>query len=464
MSETRVKFYRGTHGMGIVISVTYDSDRIIFDFGAPFTPLAQVYDGIVRQRETNRVKDAVLLGRIPEVGGVFARRNLQDLSLESYEDSPYHTAIFICHLHLDHMSEIDKVHPAIPVYIHEDGLKLQKTLEEIGWEKHYRDYSAFRHHETIEVGRIKVTPFFSDHPCPGSSGFLIETPDSVICYSGDIRFHGTQAEKAWKEIEEVSRKKIDLLIVDSTTTSPSEFLRDEALEQQYRIPGRDYLPGSLRVQDIYDGIEEQLKDFAGLGVVNCYPRDVRMLAELKQLAENIDRTMVFEPAYACILYKCLGIKSAVIWPDNDETHPYHEKLKREFPEVTAEQIVSHPENYLLQNSYRNILSLIDLDGLQGRYYHLLGEPLVEGMKEYGIMQNMIARLGWQFRSFINLYSFSHAYPNHLAELIRVINAKTVVAVHSKHPENLNPVNSEQFFPREGCQYVLKDGRLSESGK
>ena len=460
MSETKVKFYRGTRGMGIVISVTYGNDRIIFDFGAPFTPLAQVYDGIVRVREINRVKDAVLLGRIPEVPYVFARKDLQDLKLEPYEDSPYNTAIFICHLHLDHMSEIDKVHPAVPVYIHEEGLKLQKILEEIGWERHYRDYSPFSYHETIEVGKIRVTPFFSDHPCPGSSGFLIETPDSTIFYSGDIRFHGTRAKEAFAEIEEVGKRKIDLLIVDATTTSPSEFIHDEKDEELLRQPSRQLLPGCISVQDIYDEIAGELTGFEGLGVVNCYPRDVRMLAELKQLAESIGRTMVYEPAYAYILYKCLGIKSTVSWPDTDEQYPYHEILKKEFDKVSPEEIKADPDKYLLQNSYRNILSLIDFDSLPGKYYHLLGEPLVEGMKEYGIMKNMVAKLNWSFRSFINLYSFSHAYPNHLAELIRIIDAATVVAVHSKHPENLNPLNSEQFFPEEGAEYVLKGGRLN----
>ena len=79
MSNTKVKFYRGTHGMGIVISITYGKDRIIFDFGAPFTPLAQVYDGTLKPRYENRVKDAVLLERIPSVEGVFSRHDLQDL-------------------------------------------------------------------------------------------------------------------------------------------------------------------------------------------------------------------------------------------------------------------------------------------------------------------------------------------------------------------------------------------------
>ena len=65
MNKTTVNIYRGTHGMGVVIAISFNKDRVILDFGAPFTPLSQVYDGEVRARQANRVKDALLLERIP---------------------------------------------------------------------------------------------------------------------------------------------------------------------------------------------------------------------------------------------------------------------------------------------------------------------------------------------------------------------------------------------------------------
>lgn len=461
MNKTKVKFYRGTKGMGVVISVSYNNDRIIFDFGAPFTPLSEIYDGEVKVRNQNRVKDAILLGRIPNVDGVFKKEDLKDLDTISYEDSDFNTAIFICHLHLDHMSEIDKVHPDIPVYIHSQGLKMQELIDEMEDNKIYRTYNPFEYEQTINVGSIKVTPYFSDHPCAGSASFLIETKDQTILYSGDIRYHGTNRDKAFKVIEELNKKDIDLLIIDSTTTSPAEFDRNKNYDE-FNKPSKDYLFDSISEQDIYDSIYHNLNNYNGIGVFNMYPRDINMLKNMYELGVKLNRKTVFEPYYANILYNLTNIKSAIIIPNTKHNNEYINKLKDICEVIDINDIKNNPQNYLLQNSYQNILTLIDLDGINGKYYHLLGEPLVKGTKEYNIMTNFIDKLNWNFETFINLYSFSHAYPNHLSYVVKSINAKSVVAVHSKNPENLNPVNSKQFFPIEGVEYSLVNGELKEN--
>jgi len=461
MNNTKVKFYRGCHGMGIVISVAYENDRVIFDFGAPFSPLSEIYDGEVKPRIENRVKDAIVLGRIPPVDGVFSKKDLKDLDVISYEDSKYNTAILICHLHLDHMSEIDKVDKHIPVYIHSKGLEMLNLLDSMDNNNIYRTYNSFEYEQSFYVGCIKITPYFSDHPCAGSASFLIETPDQTVLYSGDIRYHGNNRDKAFEIIEKLGQKDIDLLIVDSTTTSPSEFDRYNNNLEDFKIPSKDYLFNSISEQDIYDGIYEDLKGFDGIGVFNQYPRDLNMLMSMHELGIKLNRTTVFEPYYANILYKLTGIIPNIIIPDIEPKNAYIEELKNICPVISLEDIRKQPNKFLLQNSYQQILNLVDLDGVKGKYYHLLGEPLVKGTKEFSIMCNFVEKLKWKFETFINLYSFSHAYPNHLAYVVKTINAKTVVAVHSKNPENLNPVNSIQFFPEEGITYNLINGKLKE---
>lgn len=456
MDQTIVNFYRGTMGMGIVISVSYGMDRILLDFGAPFTPMSEIYDGIVLKRNRNKVKDALLLGRIPEVPGVFSKDDLQGFPLQAYEESDCNTAVFICHLHLDHMSEIDKLAKKIPVYIHEDGIRLYDALHVTDPDSEYRICQPFHYHQEIRIGQISLTPYYSDHPCPGASGFLIRTPDSTIYYSGDIRFHGVNSDRAFAELELLEKENIDLLIVDATTTSPSEAVYDP---EKYRQPGKDLYPGCISEQDIYEQIFDILDKKGGLAVFNCYNRDTEMMKHLCKLSERLERTIVFEPESAYILKQMSGIEVPMIELKNQNSPAYQREMKQE--RIAAETIRKNPGNYLLQNSYANILTLTDFDGIKGEYFHLFGEPLVEGTKTWKIMTNVVDKLGWHFHSFSNLYSFSHAYPNQLAYLIERINAKSVVAVHSKHPEKLNPVNSRQYFPMEGKDYILKDGSLLE---
>ena len=457
MSDTRVKFYKGTHGMGIVISVTYENDRIIFDFGAPFEPENEIYDGYVLKREENRVKDALLLGKIPMVPGVFKKKDLKDIELVSSEESDINTAVFINHLHLDHCSEMDKVDPQIPVYIHSDGIKLQKCLEAIGEETHRREYQPYLYHDIIHVGQISVQPFFSDHPCPGASGFLITTPDSTIYYSGDIRFHGMNSQKAFEDLYKVAENNIDLLIVDSTTTSASEFNLNvtDTAENSSNDQTQSYVTEEM----IYNSIYAKHKKDDRLIVVNEYNRDVDMMLHIYQLAQYLSRKAVFEASYAYILYQLKGVKVCILNDGKTAENSYLRECAAEFEFVDTEEIRKHPENYILQNSYENILNLIDLDSVRASYYHLFGEPLVPQDKHYKIMRNMVEKLGWEFVTYSNLYSFSHAYPNHLSYMVERIQAKSVVAVHSKHPENLVVRNSHHILPTDGDEYLLKNGEL-----
>lgn len=453
MDKTKLTFYRGTAGMGVVISVSYGIDRIIFDFGAPFDPKNEVYDKTVRRRVKRAAFDSLVLGKIPPVPGVFSRDVLNGRDLKSSEDSDLNTAIFICHLHLDHMSEIDKVDPRIPVYIHEDGLQLLECLQKAKREPVRRDFSGFRYHETIRIGKISLTPYYSDHPCPGSSSFLIETPDQNILYSGDIRFHGCHSERAFEELSALSEKKIDLLIVDATTTSPAEFSFDEKLKEAYEAPSRKLLDGSVCEADIYRDIADILKDDQKTAVFNQYERDVEMMVRMCETAKKLKRTIVFEPMFACILYRMKGMRTAVLEDADDESFEEIASL----PRVSLSEIQKKKEGYLLQNSFENILDLSRL--APGHYFHLFGEPLTDSDPDYQLMRRLLDETGWSFHSYANLYSFSHTYPNQLAYYIQEINAKGVVAVHSRHPEKLNPVSSRQYFPEQGREYILENGEL-----
>ncbi len=461
MSKTNVTFYRGCHGMGICIMVSCGKDRVIFDFGAPFEPFTDVYDGTILKRNKHRIYDAIVLGKACKIDGIYPQKDIYELDVIPYEQSDYNTGILVCHLHLDHMSEIDKVHPDVPVYIHEDGLKLNQIIDEMEENGNYRSYSPFRYDESFNIGSIKITPFFSDHTCIGSASFLIETEDARIIYSGDIRYHGVNNEKAYKEIERFKDENIDLLIVDSTTTSPSEFIYKEELKDRYLSPNKDILPGYVTEQDLYDDIISSLDGFDGLGVINMFPRDISMLKNIYGCAVSLNREAVFEPYYANILYKLTGIAPSVIYRPMDLKKPCFDELTKACKQVSYDDIKNEPHKYLIQNSYKRILDLIEYDGIDGKYFHLMGEPLVEGTKDYKVMLNFVNKLKWEFKTYINLYSFSHAYPNHLAYVVDTINAKTVVAVHSKHPENLNPCRSIQFFPVEGMEYTLDNGELKE---
>ena len=460
MNKTIVNVYRGTCGMGVTVSITYDQTRVIFDFGAPFTPLSNVYDGEVRRRQENSIKDALLLKRALMIPGIYNRKDLKDLTLLPYEESDLHTVFFISHLHLDHMSEIDKIAKEIDVYLHKDGIKLLNVLNENAETKTYRECIGFDYKEKIRIGEIEIEPLFSDHPCPGASMFLITTPDTKICYSGDIRFHGCRYNRAFEEVKQLRKEKIDLLLLDATIVSPLHLHLDKKVDASLFEPSRELKEGCISEEEIYAEIAEILKDKEALCVFNQYERDTQMMRHMIEVGEKEERMTVFDPLFAKIIKEVEGLKVPVYLCEKDPISP---SLKDHLI-ITKEMIKNNPGHYLLQNHFSNLLQLTDFDGLKAHYFHLFGEPLVEGTKEYRIMLNVIEKLGWTFYSRSNLYSFSHAYPNQLAYMIKTIEPKTIIALHSKHPENLHPPVGEQFYPEEGRDYVVEKGRLIKKEK
>jgi len=184
---SELRFYEGLHGSGVVASITYGQSRVIFDFGAPFNPMAQPFDGQAEPRVQARARDATRLGQIPAIDGVFSAAALGPGSaIQPYEQSNLTTGVIISHLHLDHMSGIGLVHPAIPVYLHRDAWKLQGLLDAVGESVGDRAYSPVDLYVPFAIGDIQVTAYFSDHPCAGAVGYLIEPPDGKFYYSGDV--------------------------------------------------------------------------------------------------------------------------------------------------------------------------------------------------------------------------------------------------------------------------------------
>jgi ribonuclease J len=433
-----------------------------FDFGAPFNPMTQPYDGQVEPRISARVRDAIRLGQIPAVDGIFSEKDLGPGNpILPYEKSKLTTGILVSHLHLDHMSAIGMVHPDIPVYLHRDGYRLQKLLNAIGESVGERNYSPVELYEPFRVGDIRVTAFFSDHPCAGSVGFLIEPPDGKYYYSGDIRMHGNNLELVVADMEKIAKEKIDVLILDTTAFSSSMVEGDSKMKLE---PSLDIPDGMISELELRDRIQEDLRQTSNLGIFNIYHRDMELIKDLFVIAQNTKREIIFEPKTAYIVMSMLNLFPAVYIPDNkgygQNNIPYlNEVLSKTSRIVSLQEIIASPDKYFLQNSYENILELFDLPSDGARYYHLNGIPLVAGTKDYENMMHILIATGVKYALFSDLFCFDHAYPNNLLYMVENIKAKNLIGVHSSNPEKLVSEHSKQVLPQNGGTYQLNEGML-----
>lgn len=448
---------------GVIFSVTCGKDRVIFEFGTAYDPSTAVFDGTVEPRVENRVRDNLKIGLLPKIDGVYRRKDLGDYPLISAEESDLNSAVFITHLHLDHMSQIGTIAPDIPVYLHHNAQIIERALEATGegvatLERGYTDIVP---NEPIRVGEIEVLPILCRDTSYFDFAFLITTPDGTIHWTGDLCLHGIQADKTLAQMALLKARNIDVMLCDCTSFIDSELQKIYHSTDAGLVLPDEYVPqGMLTEQQYKNGLLARIQACRGLCVFNYYQREMDEAGEYMQWAEQCGRKCVFEPNAAYIVYKFWGIKPNVFIPDSprykaENAPAWFKELLANSLIVTADEIRANPAGYLLQNSYRHILELFGLPGEDGAYIHEGGIPLGEYDPAYANMRKIIEKAGFAYVTSDDNY-FGHAYPGQVKYFVDQVDPKVLIPCHSHNPERLFPNHGAQLLPELYQTYILKD--------
>lgn len=230
--KTKITFYAGIHTIGgVIMAVEYGNDRVLLEIGTAYVPSADVFDGHVQPRLRHRLSDAVRLHDAPLIDGIYRKEDLCGLlSPTPACDDPRHTATFISHLHLDHMSYFGMLDNRVDVYMSEPAQKLEALLETVGLgSDNIRTVPAKPMHdrEAVHVGEITVLPFLLCTQSYQDWSFYVETPDVKLHYTGDLVMHGEYLGNVLREMEYVKAQHPDLLVCEATT------FMDSTLEMVY---------------------------------------------------------------------------------------------------------------------------------------------------------------------------------------------------------------------------------------
>ncbi|MBT9134815.1 MAG: Ribonuclease J [Firmicutes bacterium] len=435
-TATYLKFWAGLTSIGgTVISVEHGKYRLMFDFGFSYNPNNIFGDKQVRLRPAHLVHDYLLLDMIPAVPGVYRQRDLGDgASLLSAEESPWQTMVLISHLHLDHMGAMGLVSPSVPVFLTAESLGLYSALCAIGeGVDGERDYSACRFDAPLAHGPFVITPLRVDHDVPGACSFHIRTPHGNLLYTGDFRLYGTTPPVAPQWLEAARTLGVDVLVSEGTT------LRAPAEGESEWITGDGSLPDNLTTEDMLPGKLHALLSNTGLAVFNIYHRNLRRLGIILDAGRAAGRTVVLERETAYLARTLLARE------DFAETS-----------DICASLIKGNPTQYLVQNSYRNCLALLDFAGVGGSYIHSNGTPLGDFDPAYAKLRALVEKCGLEFHY---VGATGHAIPQHLQYVADTVAPKVLVPLHSFWPQRLSAAVGQRVLPERGLVYRFKDGAL-----
>lgn len=444
MATTR--FWNGLETIGgNIVEVSTERARVICDFG-----LAVADNTKSPVNSGSELEKTIKQNRLPAVPGLYNTAAFEELILEDASDSELKTALFISHLHLDHMGGLRFLPKNTTVYLSEDSYKLFNLLLAVDEEMAVDcTIKVIREQELVTIGDITVEAHLSDHDVKGTCAFFIQTPDLKLIHSGDFRLDGKHRERVMNWAMKAKVWKPDVLLIEGTSFSfkDTDDMEAEQAEEESAETLPIYTEGTL-VSELTTILENRKE---GLIAFNPYIRNVERLLDIDDCVALSNRTMVWEAAYAYVLN---GFYPGRQWTILAETASDSLTAAFDAHTVSIEAIRQKPEAFVLQNSLKNLELLGDFPG--ALYLHSNGEPLGDYDPRYHIMRDFLFESNLTFQSF---GASGHATQETLLEIAQVIDAELTIPWHTFSPqvfyEALLDEGLSAFLPEYGENYSFQ---------
>jgi ribonuclease J len=293
-------FYGGVNEIGgNKILLEDKGTKIFLDFGQSFTFGSEFFASWLQPRGINGLGDYFEFNLLPKISGLYSKEMLASTDLPYAE--PEVNAVFLSHAHFDHITHIQFLDPRIPVCLGVGTKLFMESMEETACSTNYGEHpcNKFRTGNKIKIDNLTIEPIAVDHSIPAAYGFIIQTSEGPIVYTGDLRRHGPRKDLTENFIEKAKAAEPIALICEGTRMAEKE-TRQNYSEQQ--------------VQQISTSIVS-LTDKAVFTMRAS--RDIDRFKSFYETAKKTNRKLVISPKTAHLLTKLL----------NDEHLPVPDPLK-----------------------------------------------------------------------------------------------------------------------------------------
>mgnify|MGYP001059474237 CR=1 FL=1 len=508
--------YGGVAEVGGNKVLVEDGDtRFFFDFGFPFKKRSGFFEEFLSPRPGAGLLDLLETRLLPPLKGVL-REDLAKKSLwDKFHSSPLYRelsidGILLTHAHVDHSGYISFLRDDIPIFSTVMTAFISKAMQDsvppnfekevcyllpkgakagylrsagtykprpfafldrqaLGDEAQDFWYSSPRRKKPLSsetyscapqrIGKLPLKFFPVDHSIPGAAAFAVRTSAGWLGYTGDLRFHGRAGEQTQRFVNEMNKMRPHILICEGTRLHES---RGASEEEAYR--------NCLRAVKLADGFV--VADFGA--------RNVERLVAFYHIAIETGRKLVIMGKDAYLLDAMhlaspnvpnIGeIPEILIFKDFKSKRPYWEaEIHRHYQSkvISASEIRERAQSFILCMSYWDATDLIDICPHGGTYLYSSSEVFDEegamdmrrlanwiehfGMKGIGLPRE---NLNWEIpENEKGYHSSGHACGEDLLDLVRRINPKILIPIHTEDPgyfvNNLKGTQIQVQLPVEG---------------
>lgn len=383
----KITIHRGQNQIGgSIIEIASDTAKIILDAGAELDEDIPV---------------------APQIDGLFSGR-------ASYN------AVFISHYHGDHLGLCDQVLPGIPIYIGKGAADVTNASRRYLNKTEYRFAGYYEAGKTITIGDMQITPYLCDHSAFDAYMFHIVCGSKTVIYSGDFRSNGRKSfSRLLNQLPHT-----DALIIEGTTLSRSfEAPKTEADLENMAIEVMAGTDSPVFMLQAATNIDRIVTSFRAARRCN------RILIQDLYMAEVAAAAGMNIPNPATFSGVCVFITSGRNGRHELLDSKYHKTkigrssiAKQKFVMCVRPSMQSYLDKLSNEISFNDgILFYSMWDGYKAK------EDIAEFLK---FMQNKGVRI-------VDLHTSGHADAETIHKLIRDIDPKYIIPVHTENAEWFN---------------------------
>ncbi len=500
--------------------VKFNEESIFLDFGLSYSKESLFFEEFLQPRSGCKIHDLLKLNLLPQIDGIyrqdaihpngferydFKAKQMWKLNVQSFEaarkeNSWRPNALFISHAHLDHCGYAPYL-GNFPFLCSESTRKLMGAVAEIGNlqgldkqltftktremgklktgffagetkvgysnERKNRRFLNLKHKKSKSIeNELTVTGFIVDHSIPGSMSCLVESKNSQVLYTGDIRFHG---KSGYNLGDELSGLTPDIMFCEGTR-----------IDQD--------------VPDDEKRVEEDLTNLfsscEGLAMVGFTWKDIDRYETVRDAAQKCGRVPVFDPRLAYLLARLgrsiyhegarvfLERSGSMLYSPGDYINSKHKvgdiplsewsnKLDNTIMDtkhldsgVPAIELNKNPSGYVLHLDYFKFKNILDFELPEGSLFvRAQCEPFNKRME---LSQDRMIR--WLKHFKINeengckpyqIHASGHASGPEIQEMIDTVKPKILVPIHTKRPKLFRNASGRIHLPKRGREVNIQ---------
>ena len=419
--------------------------RIYLDFGQSFDFGDGYFYDWLQPRAANGLEVYFEFNLLPKIPKLYSKDMLEYTDLK-YE-KPDIDGVFISHSHSDHVNHLPIIDEDIPVYMGHGTHKILETYKQVYPQFYdigeHNNLHLFHSGDKIKVKHLVIEPIHVDHSIPGAYGFIIHTSKGAIAYTGDIRMHGPRQDYTKEFIKKAASSKPYALLCEGTRMSREDDVNYSESEVEKKI-------------------NSIISSSKGLVFVEFSMSNIdRFMSVYRSVVAN-KRKMVIDTKFAYILDNLreklpvipdvMADKNILVYYRMAKSCTYDEKdyyiwERKYMPKmITHKDVASKQKEYVMHMGFYKLMELVYIQPKNAQYIYSSSEHFLEGednKDQRRVMENWMGHFGIKMHK---AHCSGHASREDLAELIRIINPKMVVPVHTVSADDFRELHKNVKAP------------------